>query len=304
MLVQASSLGWVSPEAAQAVAAAGGMIVKKPPTPGWLGPFKEPEQYIAVFPGGLQISADNLSYAIAQSDPGSERSIIQQMLTTVAYEQTGSVPQAVAAAQQVIPPTIPVAYTSIYAQQAPAAAPAATATPSQPQITATYYPRVSLTNLTNPGARSFRVRDEWVLQIAGAAPNRPVTVIASHNSRNLGTSSMGSTDAAGFVRLGGRMSENEIGHWEQHWKVGDQAASPALSFDVTVDAVGAQAASGGGGAGTSLTWRATGAEVTQEQGAANGQQAAADVIEFARSVPWYLWAAAAAGVLLLRRRSR
>lgn len=314
MLVPARSLGSVSDEARQAVAAAGGTIVQKPPSPGWVGPFPEPLQYIAVFPGGLQISADNLSYAISASDPGSERSIIQQMLTTVAYEQTGSVPQAVAAAQQIVPPTIPMAYTGIYASQAPApvaaAAPAAKPAPTPAQITQLYYPRVSLSNLSRPGSSAFQVGDEWVLQIGAAPPNESVTAAAIHNGRSLGTSRHGSTNAAGFFSLAGRMSENEIGHWEERWSVRDYAASPALSFDV-VASVGQQQADSRlsvTGGGSSAAWRATAPEQTPESTAgapSSGLPAAADqVMGVVKSIPWYVWAAAAAAALLLSRRSR
>jgi len=319
MLVPAGSLGAVSPEAAAAVAAAGGTVVQKPPSPGWVGPFPEPIQYEAVFPGGLRISADNLSYSIAASDPGSERSIIQQMLTTVAYEQTGSVPEAVTAAQRIVPPTIPMAYTGIYAGMAPAAAPTPTqitpaAAPTQPaaptptQITRTYQPRVAVSNLTRGGS-SFRVGDEWLLSIGGGAPSAPVTVSGSQNGKAFGPTTQGRTDAAGLFQLGGRMSEAELGHWEERWSVGSDQASPVLSFDVAAAATpsGAGVAVTGGGPGGA--WRATGAEVTPEKGEraeAEGARlpAATDILAWLTAIPWYVWAAIAGGVVLLRRSAR
>jgi hypothetical protein len=226
MSVRRRGLGVVSEQARALIEASGGRVVQKAPSATWAGVFAQPIEFEAVMPDGTRLSADMISRDLSLADPGAAGSIIPTMMITRLYETGHPFPEAVTNVQELYPPAHAMAYTGIYAGAAPVTTPAAPST--------TYYPRVSVSNLTRPG-QDFQPGDEWLVQIGAARPNSPVSCTARRNGTT-STSPYGQTDAAGFFQLRGRMSDAEIGSWEETWRAGPEEASPRVTFKVVAKA--------------------------------------------------------------------
>jgi len=86
----------------------------------------------------------------------------------------------------------------------------------------TYSLSATIQNLGTGSASNFKVGDSWKVTIQGQ-PNKPVTAIGGKNGASH-TTVMGTTNSNGVLVLTGTMSQAEIGHWYQQWKVGEQVA--------------------------------------------------------------------------------
>jgi hypothetical protein len=121
-------------------------------------------------------------------------------------------------------------------------------TPAINPPAAVYSPRVSIRNLTSPGAWSFKVGDQWQVTISGGAPNSPVQVTALQSGGNTSTSVVGNTDSSGNFTLPGTMPPGDVGSWQETWSVGGVSAG-SLSFSVVAAAGGGGGTVGGGTVG-------------------------------------------------------
>jgi len=191
-------------------------------------------------------------------------------------------------------PAVAAATQAMYAAQYAAAGVTPTiqyigARPSGAAGAAAYYPTVSVSNLTRPG-QPFQVDDELLVQIGGGRPNAAVTATATHDG-STSTSSFGNTDSGGFFQVRKRMTNAEIGTWQQTWKVGTEEASPRLSFSVVAKptTTTAGAAAGGGAAAGEGEKKETAAPALLDQ---------------IKAVPWWVWAVAAGLIALVGARPR
>jgi hypothetical protein len=108
---------------------------------------------------------------------------------------------------------------------------------------------VTLQNTSRPGS-PFQVGDRWRLSITGAAPNSPVTALATQNGQSLGETPMGTTDSSGRFSLTGAMGTGEVGSWSESWNVGGEPVGDFLNFTVSersASASGTRSSSAGGG---------------------------------------------------------
>jgi hypothetical protein len=201
-------------------------VSQQPSSGGWLGPFPQPASYSITLPGGVVLpNLTAYQVELYERDP----TALRDAAYTAAYSQGYSLTDAAALARQ--------------AYQAAAEGATAGAAPSQVASTAgapaqtapTYAPEVSLTNLSRPG-QPPQVGDWLRVSITGGPPNETVTATAVHDG-GTSTSEMGRTDAGGRWSRDVQMSAAEVGHWVEHWRVGNFAASPTLVFDVAKAAV-------------------------------------------------------------------
>jgi hypothetical protein len=89
---------------------------------------------------------------------------------------------------------------------------------------AAYSPTVQITNSRTGRHDIFCTTDSWTLVISGGAPNAEVRADGHLH---------GMTNGSGYFALQGTMDQGVEGHWDEHWSVGQDAASPSpLSFDV------------------------------------------------------------------------
>lgn len=171
-----------------------------------------------------------------------------------------------------------------------------------------YHPRVTLTNLSRPG-QSLRVGDWLRVEILGGPPNQTVSMTEIHNG-STATTDLGKTSVSGAWSKDVLATANEIGHWVEHWRVGNTPVTPILTFDIsavipqqppqsrpptppTGGAAGAGAPAGGGGETAPSPDAGTFAE-RWTSGLLEYMTAAV------KSVPWYVWAVAA-GLLFFKR---
>jgi len=188
--------------------------------------------------------------------------------------------------------------------------PGAQPAPGQPsgktaETLVTYSPRVKLANLSRPG-QSLRVGDWLRVEVLDGPPNQTVTLTEIHNGSTK-TTALGDTNASGAWSKNVLCTENEIGHWVEHWRVGNTPVTPSLTFDIsavipqppaqstppTGGAAGAGAPAGGGGETAPSPDAGTFAE-RWTSGLVEYMTAAV------KSVPWYVWAVAA-GLLFFKR---
>lgn len=110
-------------------------------------------------------------------------------------------------------------------------------------------PAFTFTNLTSGNNSSFNVGDRWQIQIIGAAPNSPVSVVGGQSGANT-TASMGTTDSGGNFATNGQMTAAEVGPWQETWTVGGRQVA---SFSFTVSPTGSAAGNSTTATGGSVT---------------------------------------------------
>lgn len=150
----------------------------------------------------------------------------------------------------------------------------------------------SLTNTTR-GGQSFQVGDGWTLTITGPA-GQPVYIAANHNGTNIPKSQWGVTDSNGVFTLQGSMGADSIGTWAETYYVGNK----------TVGNTSYQVLQSPGPSGTQST---TPVDLTDTTGAmatttVDPAPAPAD-FGVTNPIPWWGWAALAAGALFLMREA-
>jgi len=92
-------------------------------------------------------------------------------------------------------------------------------------------PTAALHNVSGGGDLLYHVGEQWALALTGP-PNSLVTCQGSQDGIPFGPAGFGGTDSLGRFGLAGNMSEYEVGHWVQEWRIGGQLCVPVLVFDV------------------------------------------------------------------------
>lgn len=170
--------------------------------------------------------------------------------------------------------------------------------PGQPAVS--YHPRVTLTNLSRPG-QSLRVGDWLRVEILDGPPNQTVSMTEIHNG-STATTDLGKTNPSGAWSKDVLCTDNEIGHWVEHWRVGNTPVTPILTFDISAiipqPAAKTPAPNGGAPAGGGGK---TEAPAGQEEKGFQLQKLIDQVTEAVKKLPWYVWAAAGAGLLFFKK---
>ncbi len=127
--------------------------------------------------------------------------------------------------------------------------------------------------------QGYVVGRPWKVTVTGPA-NRPVSVRAWQNGKDLGQTQYGVTSASGVFVLEGVFESGTEGSWVEQWYVGDQVAG-TITF--SVNSAGAQAQPGeiSADAPASGTEKSEDSSVRIETGG----------IGLSASVPWWVWAA-------------
>jgi hypothetical protein len=108
----------------------------------------------------------------------------------------------------------------------------------------------TFTNLTSGNNGVFQVGDKWQVKISGASPNAPVTVTGGQNGANA-VGNTGSTDAQGNFSYNGQITSDQIGSWQEVWKVGP---TQVASFGFTVAAPGGSTSTPATGSSTASSF--------------------------------------------------
>jgi len=76
----------------------------------------------------------------------------------------------------------------------------------------------------------FQVGMPWTIVVSGQ-PNRPVSIAARKDGRDLGETTYGNTDSQGQFQMRGTFSEDTVGQWSETVKVGGESVG-SLQFTV------------------------------------------------------------------------
>jgi len=91
--------------------------------------------------------------------------------------------------------------------------------------------RLTLTNVTNPGAVGFAAGDRFGITVTGGPSGQTVSLTAIKDGVNLGTQNLGTIGANGGFSFSDVMPASAAGHWEEDYRVGGQVVAH-FSFDV------------------------------------------------------------------------
>src|SRR5580658_5169940 len=92
-------------------------------------------------------------------------------------------------------------------------------------------PLVRLLNASHPANNVFQVGDRFEVLITGA-PNQPISVRTTMESRTDWGPIIGSTDSTGRWSATGQFEKSDFGGWDEVWTVGGKLASPVVQFSV------------------------------------------------------------------------
>lgn len=149
---------------------------------------------------------------------------------------------------------------------------------------------VYIQNLTNPGATSYNVGDQWQITLSGP-PGAPVSATSTQNGQSVGAAtSFGNLNSGGTMVLTGTMGSSQVGVWSETWMVGNQNAG-SLTF--TVNSASSPAATGTG----------TGTSPIAASTAATGIDSSGNLsISGTNLGPWWVWAGGGALLLFMMGR--
>jgi len=149
----------------------------------------------------------------------------------------------------------------------------------------------------------FQVGMPWTIVVSGQ-PNKPVSIAARKDGRDLGETSYGNTDSQGQFQMRGTFTEDTVGQWSETVKVGGETVG-SLQFTVLPAPVAGPPASSGQPAGSAPSPPGQ-ARVVQagSPGPAVHELTVEPPKPWYQTIPPWAWAAIGLGALLLMRDRR
>jgi hypothetical protein len=157
--------------------------------------------------------------------------------------------------------------------------------------------RVTFTS--SRGGNVLQVGDTWLVSIAGATPNKPVTAKVGSD-----VTPMGTTDAGGNFTLAGTARTADVGAWNETWAV-DGVPSGGFSFTVqpAVTPEGKKVInSSGAGSGSGTGGDVAGAGTGGGTGAGSGSPASTSFD--LSTIPTWGWVVAAVAAFFMFKGGR
>ena len=149
----------------------------------------------------------------------------------------------------------------------------------------------------------FQVGMPWTIVVSGQ-PNKPVSIAARKDGRDLGETSYGNTDSQGQFQMRGTFTEDTVGQWSETVKVGGETVG-SLQFTVLPAPVAGPPASSGQPAGSAPSPPGQ-ARIVQagSPGPAVPELTVEPPKPWYQTIPPWAWAAIGLGALLLMRDRR
>lgn len=176
--------------------------------------------------------------------------------------------------------------------EGPTNAPPVTPVSTSPPPTPTYSPRLSFN--TSRGGSTVYPGDTWTIQISGAPPSQPVSVLGVHPDGGSATQGYGNTDGSGSFALAGAITADMVGNWQETWSVGgQQVGSFSFTVNPTPQQTMAPAPAPQVPAATQQTY------VLSDGTTATTSTSGSSLTDFISSIPWWGWGIAAVGGVML-----